>query len=123
MFKMMLIAGAGGFFGTSARYLINQAFVRNNPLEWPLATFVINIAGCFIFGLLTALFQRSGLISPKLSAFLITGFCGGFTTFSTFSFEAFSLANSGLLFSSILYLALSVIVGLLAVWAGLAIAS
>lgn len=123
MFKLMLIAGAGGFIGTSARYLINQAFLRNNPLDWPLATFAINILGCFLFGLITALFQRSGILSPKLNAFLVTGFCGGFTTFSTFSFEAFSMANSGLLFSSVLYLALSVILGLVAVWAGIALAS
>lgn len=121
MWKLMLLAGAGGFVGTCFRFLINRLFLIIWKTPFPLATFTINIVGCFIFGLLSGLLGKNGLISPRLNALLIVGFCGGFTTFSTFSSEAFNLGNNGQIISSFLYMAGSVIVGLFAVWIGLTV--
>ena len=123
MFRLMLLAGLGGFIGTSLRFLTNKLFLQFWKLPFPLATFTINILGCFIFGLITGLMQKNGVISPRVNAFLIVGFCGGFTTFSTFSFEALSLGFTGEALTSFFYIAVSVIAGLLATWLGLVITS
>ena len=117
----MLLAGTGGFFGTCARYLINRLFLNVWHLSFPLATFTINVLGCFLFGIISGSLQRAGIVSPRISALLTVGFCGGFTTFSTFSFETFSLGISGEVLTGALYVAASVIAGLLAVWLGLII--
>ena len=122
MFKLMLIAGIGGFFGTCCRFLINKLFITFWNNLFPLATFSINIIGCFIFGILFGLLGKNGIMPDKINALLIVGFCGGFTTFSTFSFESFNLAFNGQILSSFCYIAASVIVGLFAVWLGLIIA-
>lgn len=119
MFRLMLLAGVGGFAGTCCRFLINRLFLGVWKAPFPLATFTINILGCFIFGLLMGFLGKNGIVSPKLNAFLIVGFCGGFTTFSTFSNEAFNLANNGGGFISVMYISLSVIVGIFALWIGL----
>ena len=84
-----------------------------------MATFAVNVVGCFVFGILFGMLGKSGIVSPKLNALLITGFCGGFTTFSTFSFDAFSLGSNGMPLSSVFYAVASVLTGLLAVWLGL----
>ena len=117
----MLMAGCGGFVGTCCRFLINRLYISIWKYPFPLATFTINVLGCFLFGLLTGLLNRNGVISPKLNALLMVGFCGGFTTFSTFSFESFKLGLNGEIFQTMLYIAGSVIIGLFAVWFGMAI--
>ena len=117
----MLIAGAGGFIGTCARFIVNNLFSNVWKLQFPLATFTVNILGSLCFGIISGLLQRSGIISPRLNAFLIVGFCGGFTTFSTFSAETFSLCNATQSLNAVLYVCASVICGFLAVWAGLAL--
>lgn len=122
MFKLMLLAGAGGFIGTCCRYLTNRLYLAYFKTSLPLATFTVNIIGCFIVGLILGFLNKSGIVSPKINAFLVVGFCGGFTTFSTFSYESFSLGMSGELLTSIGYMAVSMIFGLLAVWFGLIIA-
>lgn len=119
----MLIAGLGGFFGTCARFIINKLFVSFWDQSFPLATFIINISGCFIFGVIAGLLQKIGILNPNINAFLIVGFCGGFTTFSTFSFEAFSLLSSGEIYTSIFYVIISIIAGVLATWFGLTLSS
>ena len=117
----MFIAGAGGFVGTCCRFLVNRLFLFVWKAPFPLATFTINILGCFLFGFLTGLLNKSGVIPPRLNALLITGFCGGFTTFSTFSFESFNLGINGELDQSIIYMISSMAIGLLAVWLGMLI--
>ena len=114
----MFIAGAGGFVGTCCRFLVNRLFLVTWKASFPLATFTINILGCFIFGLLTGLLSKSGVISPRWNALFITGFCGGFTTFSTFSYESFNLGMNGEMVQSLIYIFSSIVVGLLAVWVG-----
>lgn len=121
MFKLMLLAGAGGFIGTCCRYLTNRLYLTYFKTSLPLSTFTVNIIGCFLVGLILGFLNRSGIVSPKLNAFLVVGFCGGFTTFSTFSYETFTLGTNGDLFVSFLYVALSIIAGLLSVWLGIII--
>lgn len=123
MWKLLFLTGAGGFIGASLRFLINRMFILFWKLPFPLATFVINITGCFAFGIILGFLQRSGFVSPRLNSFLIVGICGGFTTFSTFSYEALSLGMNGQLLLSFLYLGISVILGLLATWFGLLISN
>ena len=84
-----------------------------------MGTFVVNIIGCFLIGVLTSYFLK---VDNYLKFLLITGFCGGFTTFSTFSAENISLWQSGEYFILILYVVLSVILGLGAVYLGLNVA-
>ena len=121
MFKLMLMAGAGGFVGTCCRFLINRLFAQFREIPFPLATFIINILGCLAFGILSGWIQKTGILTPKLNALLIVGFCGGFTTFSTFSYETLSLGMNGEVFVSFIYIALSVIIGLFATWLGFTI--
>lgn len=121
MFKAMLIAGVGGFAGTCLRYLVARlcSGVFHGP--FPLGTFLVNIIGCFAIGLLLGLCEKNHTISPEGSLLLITGFCGGFTTFSTFANDMWSLGNKGDWTTSALYLAASIICGIWLVWAGRAI--
>lgn len=121
MFKLMLLAGFGGFIGTCCRFLTNRLYLTYFKTTLPLATFTVNILGCFILGLILGLMNKAGIVNPKINAFLIVGFCGGYTTFSTFSYESFSMGVSGQAITSLLYIASSIIFGLLAVWFGLVI--
>lgn len=121
MFKLMLLAGAGGFVGTCCRFLTNKLYLSCFKTTLPLATFTVNILGCFILGLILGSLNKAGIVSPRLNAFLVVGFCGGFTTFSTFSYEAFNLGTNGEIFTSLLYMGVSMLLGLLAVWLGLII--
>lgn len=119
MFRLMLLAGAGGFVGTCCRFLMNKFFLAFWKNSFPAATFTINVLGCLIFGILFGIFTKNGVLSPKLNALFIVGFCGGFTTFSTFSFESFSLATNGEILSSLFYILISLIAGILFLWIGL----
>lgn len=116
--KEILMAGAGGFFGTAARYLIG----RFTGVWWtgyfPLGTFLVNIAGCFLIGLFFGLIERLGLTSGHHNLILITGFCGGFTTFSAFANEMWVMISRGQWGLMALYLGLSVCLGIAFVWLG-----
>lgn len=118
MFKAMLIAGAGGFIGTCLRYLVGKFchFYCSSPFPW--GTFAVNIIGSFVIGIFFGLAERAHVISPNMNVFLITGFCGGFTTFSSFADDMFLLMqNKHWLYFS-LYLGLSIILGIVLVWLG-----
>lgn len=114
----MFLAGAGGFAGTCCRYLINRLFLVIWNLPFPLATFTINILGCFLFGIITGFFNKFGIINPSVSVLLTVGFCGGFTTFSTFSAETLNLMTTNEILLSLIYVIGSIIAGVLAVWTG-----
>ena len=118
MFKAMLLAGLGGFFGTCLRFLTGKFahFVCQSAFPW--GTFTVNVAGSLLIGLLFGLAERNNLISSSMQVFLITGFCGGFTTFSTFSDDMFLLLEQKQGFYFALYVGLSLLLGLLMVWAG-----
>lgn len=119
MLKTILLVGFGGGVGSIFRFLVSVLMNRFNHSVFPWATFIINVLGCLIIGLLIGFFDRQLLSNPNLKFLFITGFCGGFTTFSTFSAENFGLYNSGHAFLAILYIGLSIFVGLIAIWLGL----
>lgn len=121
MWRLLLLAGIGGFFGTCCRFLVNRLFVNIWKTNLPLATFTVNIVGCFIFGLIFGILNKNGVVAPRAYALLIVGFCGGFTTFSTFSFETFTLGLNGESIIALLYVVVSVILGILALWFGMAV--
>lgn len=118
MIKEMLIAGAGGFAGTCARYLTGRLTSIFWVGSFPMGTFSVNIAGCFLIGLFLGMMEKLGLSNPRCSLLLITGFCGGFTTFSAFANELYQMANRGQWSMLALYLALSVVLGIAMVLAG-----
>ena len=118
--KDILLVGAGSFFGGIARYLISLA-MRGMSAAFPWATMTANIVGCLLIGILWAVLNRCNA-SHQLNLLLAVGFCGGFTTFSTFSKESLSLLQAGNYFTFILYALGSVVLGIIAVALGYALA-
>lgn len=123
MLKTMLIAGAGGFAGACCRYLVSRWCGETFNTAFPVGTFTVNIAGCFIIGLVFGLAQRSGALSAAHIALLTTGFCGGFTTFSSFANEIWLMGSRSDWAMCALYTAASILAGILMVWAGRALAA
>lgn len=114
----IIIVGLGGFLGTTFRYIVGRIFIFYNLINFPFSTLSVNIIGSFILGFLMRIILNSNMIGTKLALFLTIGFCGGFTTFSTFSYDNFLLFKNGLIFQAILNILLSIILGILAVLAG-----
>ena len=111
--KNIILIGLGGFIGTILRYGIGKIFEKNLNF-FPYGTFLINIIGCFILGLLISLLAKENdLFSNKLYLFIGIGFCGGETTFSTFSMESLNLIYDGKFFLMLLYIISSIGFGLL----------
>lgn len=109
----ILCVGLGGFVGAVLRYLLGLIPVKQTP--FPVMTLVINVAGAFVIGVLAALCEKNKMQSQPLLLFLKVGVCGGFTTFSTFSLEAYDLLSSGRTATAVFYALLSVALCLLAI--------
>ena len=99
------------------RYLAALLLARHYTGSIPLATLVVNLVGCFLIGFLIGLCSETG----HLRLLFITGFCGGFTTFSTFTAESYTMFREGAYGLALLYIAGSVLIGLLALWLGLSL--
>ncbi|GHV41372.1 putative fluoride ion transporter CrcB [Bacteroidia bacterium] len=112
MIKQILLVGAGGAVGSILRYLTSVFMVKAD--SFPLATFAINIIGCFCIGLFVNLIPGN-----NMRLLLITGFCGGFTTFSTFASETLTLFNNNQILPALLYTLGSCVLGIGAVWLGM----
>ncbi len=121
MIKDLLYVGLGSFAGGIIRYLV-ALLMKGGSSTFPWATFTVNIAGCLLIGLLLALFNRMPNASPQLNLMLTVGFCGGFTTFSTFSKESLGLLQTGNYTTFALYALGSLVLGIAAVALGYAIA-
>jgi fluoride exporter len=117
MTKLLLIFLAGGV-GSLARYLLSGWVQRQGTESFPLGTLVINILGCFLIGFLTEAFSGRILLREEHRIMITVGFIGGFTTFSTFGLETFTLLDDGQLVRATLNVVLSVGLGLFAVWFG-----
>lgn len=111
------IVGLGGFIGAVCRYLIGLIPLREGCV-FPVKTFLINVAGCFLIGVIAALAVKTNWLNPKAVLFLKVGICGGFTTFSSFALETGGLIEDGRMKLAVLYAVLSVAAGLIAVFAG-----
>lgn len=122
MIRTLIFIGAGSFIGGIARYLLTRWIQNGITSSFPFGTLVVNLVGCLLIGLLFGLFERFGWFCAHLRAFLTVGFCGGFTTFSTFAMESAALMRNGSAIPMFLYLWCSVGVGIGAVWLGSAIA-
>ena len=113
-----LWVGIGGFAGSVARYALGVWIYDRMGTRFPYGTFVINITGCFLIGvILTVLDSRVG-VPPAWRLAIPIGFIGAYTTFSTFEYETFRSVNSGQASIGLLNIALSVLVGYFAVWLG-----
>lgn len=114
MIRNLLLVALGGGIGSLCRYLLSLL----NVSAFPWGTFTVNVFGSLLIGLLVGLVNR-GNLSPEMKLLLVTGFCGGFTTFSTFASESFGMLKAGEVVLAAIYVGVSVVVGILAVWAGI----
>ncbi|MEN9919398.1 MAG: fluoride efflux transporter CrcB [Bacteroidota bacterium] len=118
MLKQILLVGLGGGCGSVFRYLTSLCVTNYYVGKFPLSTFVANILGCILIGFLIGASDRYAVLNSDMRLLLITGFCGGYTTFSTFSSENLALFSNGFYFTLVIYIVLSIILGLLAVYLG-----
>jgi CrcB protein len=116
--KNILLVLAGSAAGGSVRYITSLMIQSKNTTQFPLGTFLINLIGCFIIGMIYAIASRNASTGSDIKLLLATGFCGGFTTFSAFAFENLELFKSGQYLTALLYIILSVVLGILAVILG-----
>lgn len=121
MLGLMLTAGLGGFIGAICRYWTGIAAKTLWGDGFPAGTLIVNIVGCLIMGLIIGLWERQTLDSEAHLLLLKTGFCGGLTTFSSFSNDALALIKNGRWLGLALYIIPSVAVGTASVWLGAAL--
>jgi CrcB protein len=116
--KHLLLVGLGGFIGSAARFLVSKLNLSWHFFSIPMGTLTVNVLGSFIIGILVGISAKSDLISTDLRLFLMVGFCGGFTTFSSFISENLMLMQNGQVFTVLIYTSLSILLGFLAVYLG-----
>lgn len=117
--RNLLLVGGGGFLGSIARYLLGGLVLHaTGAPRFPLATLTVNVTGCLAIGVLGGFAERAHLFSPETRLFLITGFLGGYTTFSAFAYETFFLTREHAWVSAAANVLAQVAVGLAAVWIG-----
>lgn len=118
--KHLLLVFIGGGIGSVLRYVIGK-YLNNTETGIPYGTFLVNIIGCLLIGIILGLAARNNTLNSNQTLILATGFCGGFTTFSTFAYENHVLLKSGDFTSFAVYTIASFVVGFLAVFFGLQI--
>ena len=112
----------GGAFGALARYASSQWVYSMLGRSFPFGTLVVNVAGSFVMGLLAVFLIERMVAGPELRAFLMIGFLGSFTTFSTFSLETVNLISSGEMLKAGVNMLISVFVCVAACWMGMVLA-
>lgn len=119
---MLWFVAIGGAIGSVARVSLGGLVQRSTATAFPSGTLVVNVVGCLLIGFLMRYFADVAAAPPSVRALVTAGFCGGFTTFSTFSYETIALLDQGDWRRALLYAGLSVGVSLLATVAGIALA-
>ncbi len=122
MGRTLLLIGIGGFLGSIARYLTSLLGSKLWSGVFPFGTFLTNIIGCLFIGFIFGLSQKYGWLTPQWRFFLATGFCGGYTTFSTFVLDNAKLLQTGQYWPFIGYTFLSIAVGIFLVFTGILLA-
>ncbi len=120
--QQLLAVGLGGFIGAIARYAMSGIVYRYWGTGFPYGTFAVNILGCFILGFFAMLSEERTVLHPLTRNLIAVGLLGSFTTFSTFSYETLMLVRDGSLLSAGVNIAASLLLGLLAVYAGIVLA-
>ena len=120
--ELIAAVAAGSALGGVGRYLIGEALPVRGGLGFPVATLTVNVVGCFAAGFIAHLALTQSDFSPTTRAFLLTGICGGFTTFSAFSLETVRMVEAGASGRAAGYVALSLLLGVFAVVGGLSMA-
>lgn len=121
MYNSVLCVFLGGGIGSVLRYVISLCFTANNS-TFPVSTFIANLIGCFAIGIFYAFTAKLGW-SDNFRLLLTTGICGGFTTFSTLSYESLNLFKSGCYSVFLLYIIGSILLGIASVWLGFFVVS
>lgn len=115
--QKFLLTGTGGFFGAIARLWVDTYVSSRLGTRFPFGTFVINMSGCFAIGVMLTILNHRLNINPGWRYFLPIGFVGAYTTFSSFEFETLSYYQGGGWFIPVLYVTMSILIGLVCVWA------
>ena len=121
MIKNILFVALGGGAGSALRFLCQKWIGSMVNYSFPAGTFIVNITGCFLIGVFFSIASKNSSFNSQWQLLLMTGLCGGFTTFSAFTLDGMNLVKqdkTGLFF---LYIGASVLLGLLATWAGIKI--
>ncbi len=115
----ILIVFLGGGFGSVLRYLLSKWISALHTQSFPWGTFTVNVIACLVLGVIVGVADQKQIISPTMRLFWTVGFCGGFSTFSTFSIETLQLMQNGLTSSLLLYIALSLLLCVGATFVGI----
>lgn len=118
-FTNIFLVGVGGFLGSIARYLSSVSIDQKLNSTFPYGTFTVNLVGAFVLGLVYGWASQNTNDASNTKLFLITGFCGGFTTFSAFAFENFNLLNNRLTPTALMYSLSTLVLGVILVWLGI----
>jgi len=121
MLRSALIVGTGGFIGSIARYLLQVGIEKGLTSTFPFGTFIANISGSFVIGMVYAISEKGNLMSPEWRLFFAVGLCGGYTTFSAFSYNNLNLLKENALIYFFLNTGGSLFFGILAVYLGIVI--
>ncbi|HKN82343.1 MAG TPA: fluoride efflux transporter CrcB [Pyrinomonadaceae bacterium] len=122
MLLRLLSIGFAGFIGTLLRYWMSGVVARRYGETFPFGTLIVNLVGCFVIGFLFYFFYERAFAGPTSRATIFIGLLGGFTTFSSFGLQTFTLLRDGELFFALVNVAVSNVVGLTLVWLGFTLA-
>ncbi len=119
MLRTILLVGSGGFIGSVMRYLVQYYVERSLSSTFPWGTMIANIAGSFIIGMIFALAEKGNLMNAEWRMFLAVGICGGFTTFSSFAYNNFTLIKENSFIPLLLNVGGNLFLGIIAVYVGI----